>query len=885
MQKNTPIAPDVLANTKLIESALIQVVEANNAIKDSIGQLTSTILSNQAPLQQAADQISKPFSLALGTIDALPLRAQLAVSAVEGVGTLIASSVQAFDQYEVRQLQLQNTLQATGQASGLTATQLQEHAQQVALGTAASLSEVQQAQIQLTQYVGIQGENFKRTLELAQNLSASFDWVGSTSDGVKLLGTALMSPVEGIKRLQAAGVQFTEQQQSVITSLATTGKTAEAQKALLDALDGSIGEAGESITTLSGAAANLKDNWDGLLGAIGQTGVISKGIVAPLKGVVNSVSGLFDGLRKSIAPTVSDIEGDIAELQQKIDQPIKPRRGRSGLSEDVQRQQKEKLQAEQQELQRKLLISKAEAGNLDANRELLAIREQELAAAKARIKDISAGDGSNKNRSLKNARRELGKLEAERDKVAKGLADAEQRQAQSQRTQASLQSLGKTSNRPQPSSPAVPLSQPLAAPVVNLDGLKVECCEPASDAVASTAEPIPTSPVHDLPPVVSSNPVLFAPLDSRSIFPGESGGIPDNPADLSGNGMDSKQLLSEKELLYRTLEGLHLNHWLNLEAIDLEHEEKKRANLGAQDLLAGVGFNPTQSLSEMGIFYEALQALHQEHWFNLETIDLEQEELKRVKREEQRENMLLDLFFELEQRRFIQQEHDLLLEEDKLLHDNNLAKSTQDRQQQEVSGEQSKENLLLAGIDRFNVLRNSKDARQRAVIGAGLKLATRVFKGEKLKEAFIDSKGAILKAFNSAPPPLNFVLAAATAATTLPIVSEIAGFEGGGFVPPGLRIGGIDGRGGKLAVLHPNEAVYDYTRNSAPVTSSNNSRISQNFNIDIGGGGSTEELREELVPMIRQAAMDGARMGADMGYERVGQDFEQSGPIRQQLAI
>jgi len=44
------------------------------------------------------------------------------------------------------------------------------------------------------------------------------------------------------------------------------------------------------------------------------------------------------------------------------------------------------------------------------------------------------------------------------------------------------------------------------------------------------------------------------------------------------------------------------------------------------------------------------------------------------------------------------------------------------------------------------------------------------------------------------------------------ILGGLPSFEGGGFTGMGARSGGIDGRGGQLAVLHPRETVVDHTR-------------------------------------------------------------------------
>lgn len=45
----------------------------------------------------------------------------------------------------------------------------------------------------------------------------------------------------------------------------------------------------------------------------------------------------------------------------------------------------------------------------------------------------------------------------------------------------------------------------------------------------------------------------------------------------------------------------------------------------------------------------------------------------------------------------------------------------------------------------------------------------------------------------------------------------VGSFEGGGRTPVGPRAGGLDGRGGFLAMLHPNESVIDHTRDSGPL--------------------------------------------------------------------
>lgn len=59
-------------------------------------------------------------------------------------------------------------------------------------------------------------------------------------------------------------------------------------------------------------------------------------------------------------------------------------------------------------------------------------------------------------------------------------------------------------------------------------------------------------------------------------------------------------------------------------------------------------------------------------------------------------------------------------------------------------------------------------------------------------------------------------------------VPTVPSFSGGGFTGYGVRAGGLDGRGGKLALLHPNETVIDHTKMSGRSSSSGGISIVNN---------------------------------------------------------
>lgn len=88
----------------------------------------------------------------------------------------------------------------------------------------------------------------------------------------------------------------------------------------------------------------------------------------------------------------------------------------------------------------------------------------------------------------------------------------------------------------------------------------------------------------------------------------------------------------------------------------------------------------------------------------------------------------------------------------------------------------------------------------------------------------------------------------------------IPGFEGGGYTGSGARTGGMDGKGGFLATLHPNETVIDHTRGGNVNSGSGGITITNIINVPAGAGPETapaiarevtKELRRQLPDAIQ----------------------------------
>jgi len=111
-------------------------------------------------------------------------------------------------------------------------------------------------------------------------------------------------------------------------------------------------------------------------------------------------------------------------------------------------------------------------------------------------------------------------------------------------------------------------------------------------------------------------------------------------------------------------------------------------------------------------------------------------------------------------------------------------------------------------------------------------------KAFQIAQAIMQTYQGATLAMSSYPPPLSFVMAGAQVAAGLGQVAQIRAqsFEGGGFTGRGARAGGLDGKGGQMHLLHPNETVIDHTKGqSGGITVINN--------IDATGAGADVDMK------------------------------------------
>jgi hypothetical protein len=102
-------------------------------------------------------------------------------------------------------------------------------------------------------------------------------------------------------------------------------------------------------------------------------------------------------------------------------------------------------------------------------------------------------------------------------------------------------------------------------------------------------------------------------------------------------------------------------------------------------------------------------------------------------------------------------------------------------------------------------------------------------------------------------------------------LGAILSFDGGGKTPGGPRSGGIDGRGGFMAMLHPNETVIDHTRGRAGAASGGGT-ASVNINVNVTGARGNSEVQEMVQRGVRQGLQEYDRKALPRRVQEINSD-------------
>jgi hypothetical protein len=254
----------------------------------------------------------------------------------------------------------------------------------------------------------------------------------------------------------------------------------------------------------------------------------------------------------------------------------------------------------------------------------------------------------------------------------------------------------------------------------------------------------------------------------------------------------------------------------------------------------------------------------------LREIDILQERLEVMKQQEDAEKLMTDILGktgtardqylnkyreqldELNQYR----DDDIISDEEYTRTINNLAKQRSDNlakyAEQDRKTRMESINFIgqSASILESAFEEGSKAQKAAFLVNQGVAMANAIVSTEQAAAQALATFGAGGVAMSGVIRAMGYASVAAIAGQTL------GSFEGGGFTGMGSRTGGVDGKGGFAAILHPNETVIDHTKGQG-------SGMNVTVNINAVDTKGFDELlykrRGQLVSIINQAVNNRGR--------------------------
>jgi hypothetical protein len=192
------------------------------------------------------------------------LAAAAAAFAFDKVRGWVGQWVSDWSEAQQAVTKMEAVLNSTGGKAGFTSEQLQQMANEIEALTGQSAESTLQMQTLLMTFDNVRGDQFKRATIAAGDLATVLGT--DTAGAARLLGKALNDPRDAVSALARAGVDFSEDQKAMITSLVETGDVVKAQEMILDALESKVGGVSEAMAGTFAGKLTILNNRVGDLG-------------------------------------------------------------------------------------------------------------------------------------------------------------------------------------------------------------------------------------------------------------------------------------------------------------------------------------------------------------------------------------------------------------------------------------------------------------------------------------------------------------------------------------------------------------------------------------------------------------------------------------------
>ena len=263
-----------------------------------IADLLIKIGADSYEFQQKATQVEKGLGQLEKKLSSIGKSLSLKVTApLTALGVV---ALQNADQQARAETKVATALKSTGNQVGYNLDQLKAYASELQsktiFGDETILNDVT---TRLLAFTNITGDNFKRTQQIVLDMSTALEMdLGSAAT---MLGKALDDPIGKMSALSRAGVNFTDEQKTMVKQLVETGETAKAQTVILDALEQKFGGQAEAAAKVGmGALKQLKNSWGDFLEQIGQT-------MTPFINKIAAFLGRIVSMLKGMSPTMQKV--------------------------------------------------------------------------------------------------------------------------------------------------------------------------------------------------------------------------------------------------------------------------------------------------------------------------------------------------------------------------------------------------------------------------------------------------------------------------------------------------------------------------------------------------------------------------------------------------
>ena len=227
--------------------------------------------------------------------------------AVAAAGAVIAKNVQSLARIEKINAQTAQTIKSMGNASNISASEVEALAGSLENLTATEAETIQEgANLLLTfknisNQAGAGNDIFNQTTAVMVDLARA---MGTSASGEAIrLGKALNDPVKGIAALTRVGVSFTEEQKAQIKALAQSGDLLGAQKVILAELQAQFGGSGAAYAkTFSGQLELMGHE----LGTIGEEATMS--VMPALQGMVEELRELIPVIGPQLKAAIESVD-------------------------------------------------------------------------------------------------------------------------------------------------------------------------------------------------------------------------------------------------------------------------------------------------------------------------------------------------------------------------------------------------------------------------------------------------------------------------------------------------------------------------------------------------------------------------------------------------